>query len=248
MSPESLLVIFAALAAGALAKGMTGLGLPPVSIAILAVFFGAEHAVVVTTIPVAFSNIQIVWMWRRRWREIPYPWPALTAAAIGVAGGTWVLANLDDYLLTLVLAVWIAFYLLTVSLNLKVRPDSGAARTLSPILSFAAGIAQGATGVSGPFVATWAHAWGFAKETYVFATSLLFLSISGTHVVGVAVAGLYDQNRILQGLLAIVPVVIFIPLGMRLTRRIGVRAFNWIIIGLIAAMEARLVWTLVAAG
>ena len=71
MTPESLIVIFVALAIGSFAKGMTGLGLPPTSIAILAVFFGVEHAIVVTTIPVAFSNIQIVWIARDKaylWR------------------------------------------------------------------------------------------------------------------------------------------------------------------------------------
>jgi len=244
LSLEAFAVIFVALSIGAFAKGMTGLGLPPVSIAILAVFFGVEHAVVVTTIPVAFSNIQIVWMWRRRWNEIPYPWPALVAAAIGVAAGTWVLANIDERMLTIVLTVWIAFYLLTVVFKLKIRPDGGAAKMLSPVLAAAAGICQGATGMSGPFIATWAHAWGFVKETYVFATSLLFLSISATHVVGVGVAGLYDIERISQGLLAIIPVMIFIPLGMRMTERISPRLFNWVIVGLIAAMEVKLVWGL----
>ena len=246
MSPESLAVIFVALAIGGLAKGMTGLGLPPVSISILAVFFGVEHAVVVTTIPVAFSNIQIVWMWRSRWRDVPSPVRALVAAAIGVGGGTWILANIDERALTIVLAVWIAFYLATVVFGLRVRPEGRAAKILSPLLALAAGIAQGATGMSGPFIATWAHAWGFVKESYVFATSLLFLSISCTHVIGISIAGLYDQDRIIQGLLAIVPVLIFVPVGMRLTRYISPKAFNWIIIGLIAAMEVKLVWGLVA--
>ena len=246
MSPEELIVIFGALAIGALAKGMTGFGLPPVSIAILAVFFGVEHAIVVTTIPVAFSNIQIVWARRSRWRDIPSPWPALIAAAVGVALGTWVLANTSERLLTFVLAAWIGFYLTTLAFNLRIAPGGKAVKTLSPVLAAAAGIAQGATGMSGPFIATWAHAWGFVKETYVFATSLLFLSISCTHVVGVGIAGLYDQERIVQGLLAVIPVMIFIPLGMRLTERISARAFNWIIVAIISAMEVKLVWGLVA--
>ena len=102
--------------------------------------------------------------------------------------------------------------------------------------------------MSGPFIATWAHAWGFVKETYVFATSLLFMSISVTHVVGVGVAGLYDHERIVQGLLAIIPVMIFIPLGMRLTERVSARVFNLIIVGIIAAMEVQLVLGLVRGG
>ena len=77
---------------------------------------------------------------------------------------------------------------------------------------------------------------GFLKETYVFATSLLFMSISVTHVFGVGVAGLHDQERIVQGLLAILPVMIFIPLGMRLTKRQS-RIFNLLIVAIIALMS-----------
>jgi uncharacterized protein len=248
VTPESLVIIFCALAIGAFAKGMTGLGLPPVSIAILAVFFGVEHAIVVTTIPVAFSNVQIVWMRRARIKEIPQVWAPLIAAACGVALGTWVLVSLEERMLTIVITVWIAFYLLTVIFKLRIEPEGRMAAILSPLIAAGAGICQGATGMSGPFIATWAHAWGFVKETYVFATSLLFMSISVTHVVGVGVAGLYDHERIVQGLLAIIPVVIFIPLGMRLTERISPRVFSLVIVGLIAAMEVKLVWGLVTGG
>ena len=241
MTPEALAIIFLALAVGAFAKGITGIGLPPVSIAILAVFFGVEHAIVVTTIPVAFANFQIVWVWRKRWREVPQIWLPFIFASAGVAVGTWVLATLDEKVLTIILTIWIAFYLLTVSLNFKIEPKGRAARIFSPLVAGAAGICQGATGMSGPLIATWAHAWGFVKETYVFATALLFTSISVTHVIGITIVGLYDQERIIQGLLAIIPVVIFTALGMRLTRRISARAFNLIIVGLIATMEMKLV-------
>ena len=244
MTPETLIIIFVALAIGSFAKGMTGLGLPPTSIAILAVFFGVEHAIVVTTIPVAFSNIQIVWLARKKFRDMPQIWPPLLAGALGVGLGTWVLATLEERSLTILLAVWIAFYLLTVLFNVKIEPESRAARVFSPAIAGGAGICQGAVGMSGPFIATWAHAMGFVKETYVFATSLLFMSISATHVLGVGVAGLYNYERIVQGLLAILPVMIFIPLGMRLTRKISARVFNLIIVGIIALMEVRLVWEL----
>lgn len=248
MSFESFAIIFAALSIGAFAKGMTGLGLPPISIAILAAFFGVEHAVVVTTIPAAISNIQIVWAWRDRWRELKSPWPALITGAVGVCIGTYILANLDEHLLTVILAVWIAFYLLTVVFKLRFSPGGKAIRVMSPVIAGFAGLSQGATGMSGPVVATWAHGWGYVKEAYVFATAALFLSISGVHVFGMTVAGLYDQERVLQGLMAVVPVVLFIPLGMRLASKVSARMFNWVIVGIIAAMEVKLVWGLVNGG
>ena len=245
MTPESLVIIFIALAVGSFAKGITGIGLPPVSISILAVFFGVEHAIVVTTIPVAFANLQIVWVWWERWRQVPQILLPFIFAATGVALGTWVLATFNERLLTLLLTVWIAFYLLTVLLNLKIEPEGRAARIFSPVIAGAAGICQGATGMSGPLIATWAHAWGFVKETYVFATALLFTSISTSLVSGSADAGLYDKERGEQGMLSIIPVVIFTALGMRLTQKISARVFNLIIVGLIAAMELKLVWGLI---
>ncbi len=248
MSVEEFVIVFAALSVGAFSKGLTGIGLPTITIPVLSGFVGVEHAVVVTTIPVAFSNIQIIWTWRARWKEIPNPWPALVAAAVGTSGGVWVLANFDDHTLTIIIICWIAFYLTTVLFNIKLRTDGKAIRFMSPVLGLAAGVFQGATGMSGPFIATWAHGWGFLKETYVFATSLMFLSISVSHVAGVSVAGLYDQERLIQGLLAIIPVLICIPFGMRMTQRVSPKLFNRVIICVIAAMEVKLIWGLVSAG
>jgi len=42
--------------------------------------------------------------------------------------------------------------------------------------------------------------------------------------------------------------MIFIPLGMRLTKRVSARAFSLIIVGILALMEVRLVWGLVTGG
>ena len=248
MTPEAAATICAALAVGAFAKGLTGLGLPPVAIAILSAFFDVEHAIVVTTIPVAFANLQIVWMQRNRMQQVPRIWLPFAAAAVGVAAGTWVLANIDRRILPIVLAAWIAVFLLTVAFDLRIKPEGRGARIVSPFIACAAGISQGATGISGPFIATWGHAWGFVKETYVLATSLLFTSVSVMHLLTVGVAGLYDGERVVQGLLAVIPVMIFTPLGMRLGRRVSARVFNYVILGLIAAMEVKLVWGLVADG
>lgn len=248
MTAESVVVIVIALAFGSFAKGLTGLGLPAVAIAILSVFFPVQHAIVVATVPVAFANVQVVWTWRDRLQEMPPILWSLVAAAVCVAVGTWVLANVNDLWLTVILTVWIAVFLVTAALDLRIPVSGSGVRVFSPLIAGAAGICQGATGISGPFIATWGYALGFVKETYVFATSLLFMSISVTHVATVAIAGLFDQERVIQGLLAIIPVAIFVPLGMRMAKRVSPRVFRFLVIGLIGLMEVRLVWKLVAEG
>ena len=245
MSIEPVAIIFLAIALGAFAKGLTGIGLPLVGIPVVAGFLGVQHAVVVMTIPVFVSNVWIVWAYRERMREIPGLPIALGAAAAGVLVGTTILASLDDRVLTYILIVWIAAYLVNLLLNPDFRLEGEAARRASPLIAALAGIFQGATGMSGPLIATWIHAYRLRKEAYVFGVSVMFLAISLAHVAAVSGAGLMDRTRLLQGLIAVIPTVIFVPIGMRLTRTISQLLFNRLIVGLVIVMECRLIWQVV---
>ncbi len=248
MDIEPLVVIFLAIALGSFAKGLTGIGLPLIGIPIVAGFLGVQHAVVVMTIPVFLSNVWIVWAYRRRFTEIPNLKPALAAAAAGAAIGTYVLASLDDGILRYMLIVWIAAYLANLLLNPDFRLTGAAARWASPVMAMVAGISQGAMGMSGPVVATWIHSYRLTKETYVFGVSVMFLAISVSHIAGVLTAGLMDQTRLLQGLIAVVPTVLFVPIGMRMTRLISQTLFNRVIVGIVVVMELKLIWQAAISG
>ena len=245
MSIDTLAIIFTAISIGAFSKGLIGLGLPMISIPILAGFIGVEHAVVVMTIPVAVSNVVIVWSYRRLAEMVPGLWLALACAAAGAVLGAYGLVALDERVLLWIMTVWLAFYLVHRSVKPDFRLAGRAAHISSPILATAAGIAQGATGMSAPVIATWIHSYRLQAETYVFGVSALFLAISGAHLIAVSGFGLFDQERVLQGLLALIPVVVFVRLGMRMTRLISAKLFDRLILGLIVVMEGKLVWQLI---
>ena len=186
MSIETLAIVFVAISIGAFSKGLVGLGLPMISIPILAGFIGVEHAVVVMTIPVAASNLVIVWSYRRLAEMVPGLGLALACAAAGAALGAYGLVAFDERVLLWVMTVWLAVYLIYRSVKPEFRLAGRAARIASPILATAAGIAQGATGMSAPLIATWIHSYRLQAEAYVFGVSALFLSISGAHLIAVA--------------------------------------------------------------
>ena len=242
MSLETLAVIFVAIAAGAFAKGLTGIGLPIITIPILSGFLGAEHAIVVMTVPVFASNLWIVWSYRKLAHNVPKLASALVFAAIGTLIGTYILASLDDRALIWLLIVWIGLYLLNLAFNPNFRLEGKAAERASPFLATLSGISQGATGIAGPVVATWIHSYRLQMETYVFAVSIMFLVISAVHVAAVSAGGLMDLERMVQGLIAVVPTMLFVQLGMRTTRFLSPKLFNRLIIACIVAMEARLIW------
>jgi uncharacterized membrane protein YfcA len=242
MNLESFVVVFVAIGLGAFSKGATGIGLPLIAIPIMAGFLGVEHAIVVMTIPVAASNIWLVWSYRKLATAIPGLPFMLVMAFIGTFLGTYVLATLDERALTYMLAAWIALYLGNMAINPNFRLRGRAALIGSPILAICAGISQGATGMSGPVIATWIHSYRLGNKTYVFGVAIMFLAISGAHVLAVSGGGLLDEARLTEGLLALIPTVLFLPLGMRMTNLISAKLFNRIIILLIVIMELKLVW------
>ena len=244
MSSEPLIIVFLAIALGSFAKGLTGIGLPLIAIPVLAAFLGVGHAVVVLTIPVFISNVWIVWSYRKLAVSIPDLKLSLGAAMVGTLLGTYVLASLDDRTLTILVVVWIAAYLTNLWLNPEFRLEGNTARLAAPAIALGAGVSQGATGMAGPVIATWIHSYRLQNEAYVFGVSVMFLAISLTHVIGVAGAGLMDRTRLIQGLIAVIPTVLFVPLGMRMTRLISQKLFNRLIICLVIAMEAKLIWQL----
>ncbi|MEC9022206.1 MAG: sulfite exporter TauE/SafE family protein [Pseudomonadota bacterium] len=239
---DSLTIVLVAIALGAYLKGAIGLGLPLIAVPTMANFLGVEHAIVVLTIPVVASNIWICLRYRKIRYEVPFLKISLFFAGLGVLCGTTLLAFLSDSALITLLIVWLGLYLFTITIKPDFKLTDGVARFLAPIFAMAGGTCQGATGIAGPIIATWIHAYRLEKKTYVFAVSILFLIISGTHVLAVGSFGLYTQERLIQGVLALIPTILFTQIGMWTTPYISPKWFNRAVIGVIFAMWIKLIF------
>ena len=64
MSPESLVIIFLALAAGSFVKGISGLGLPLTAIPVMAGYMDVDRAVAIMVLPGVFLNFWLLWTYR----------------------------------------------------------------------------------------------------------------------------------------------------------------------------------------
>jgi len=245
MSLESLIIVFVAIAVGSFFKGATGIGLPIIAIPTLATFLGVEHAVVVITIPTFASNILIVWRYRRMASGIPNLPLTLVLGTAGAISGAFVLASLTDTALLWLLVVWVGAYLINMTLNPDFRLEGRAATIMSPILAAFAGLSQGATGMSGPVIATWIHSYRLEAQAYVFGVSIMFLVISGAQTLAVSGIGLMDQERLLQGLIAVIPTLAFVQLGIWTTPYISRKWFNRIVLAMIVVMELKLIWQVI---
>jgi uncharacterized membrane protein YfcA len=241
-----ILIVVLAMAVGAFLKGVTGSGLPVVAIPVMATFVGVEEAVVIMTIPGVVTNTWLVWR-HRSFRSSTRDLPALLAGGVvGVSVGAWLLTNLDNRVLGLVLAGVIGLYVLTLFVNPHFRLPPQVTRLTSLPVGLAAGTLQGATGISGPLLATYLHAYRLAPQAYVLSVTTAFQVFALAQVGALAALHLYTLRRLVLSLLALIPTMAALPLGARVAGRVSPRVFDAAVLLVLLGSAAKLVFDAVA--
>ncbi len=248
MGAFELTVIVAAIAVGAFIKGATGGGLPQIAIPVMAVFLGVEHAVVVMTIPGVIANGWLVWTHRHEAGETHDLPGMLVAGTVGAVVGTLLLSSLDGRWLSAALALVITAYIALALARPGFTIPARVTRLGSPPVGLVAGGLQGATGISGPLLTTWLHGFGLKPRAFVFAISTLFFVFAVVQAVTLAGVGLYTTERVVQSLLALVPIVFALPLGSAAARRLSPQTFQRVVLVLLAGSVVSLVHDTVTGG
>jgi len=243
-SPGLLAIALLTIGIGALAKGVTGVGLPILAVPVLASFTSVEEAVVLMVLPGIAANVWLI-VTHAKWAVLRHHGGFLLLGLAGGVFGTWLLSILDDRWLKLILAVWLGVYLLQYFSVRSLDRYFGNRSALGPLLGLAAGTIQGASGISAPIVAPYFHANGLVKEAYAFATAFTFLLFSGAQIVSMIKMNMLTGNRIAIGLMVVAPTLLFTHLGIRLGRNISERTFDRILLTLFVAMELKLVFDIV---
>ncbi len=242
-----MIIIFLALAAGSLVKGISGLGLPLVAIPVMAGFLGAERAVVLMVVPGLLINFGLLWTYRAHATHLPDLPVFAAVAVVGVVLGAWILSAVPERWIIIFMALWLGAYLLkTLVFKADIRLPESAHRHMAALVVLLAGLIQGSTGASGPVLATYVHALRLPQPAFVFTVSVFFQIFMVTQAVTFTWLGMFTVERLYDGLVACIPVAIFLPLAVYISRFINARWFNVIVIALLVVIEIRLLFKALA--
>lgn len=244
MSPDSLLIIFIALSIGSLVKGISGLGLPLIAIPVMAGFMEVERAVAIMVIPGILINMYLLWAYRADAFRIPNLTGIIAVGVTGVVAGALILSAVPDRYLIMFMGAWLGVYLVALLIKGKVRPPEKLIRHAPLVVVGTAGIVQGAIGTSGPVLAPFVHSLKLEQPQFVFVLSILFQVFAVTQLVSFIWLGIIDLERAGESLLAGIPIAIFLPLAVWLSRFFNDRAFNVVIVVMLVVIEGRLIWRL----
>lgn len=226
MTGGEVLVVLAASLVGAFVKSVTGMGYPLFAIPIISLVLGIEDAVVIVAGPNMLANLTLCWAARDGRAAARDVRRLVLSGLAGAVIGTFVLVRAPEEPLQLLLAATIVGYVVIFLRAPALRIDPGTSRRWSPVVGGAAGVMQGAVGVSGPVVATWIHGYRLPAQAYVFSVTAVFGASGSVQFWLLLAAGEVTAARASVAALAAVPVLGMIPVGARLRRRLGGRDFD----------------------
>jgi len=219
-----------------------GMGLPLVSVPVLAGFLDVEQAVKIMIIPSVVLNFYPAFTHRAGAGEVPELKRILLGALPGAIVGAAILQYASPLFLETSLAIWIFSYLALRFAHPNFRLTTTFRQRWSPLVGASAGALQASTGISAPVVAPYVDSLKLKPEAYVFAVCVCFGTFALAHLSVVSVAGVLDRDTVIQGLLAIIPALIFIPIGVRARRLISQRGFDIFIRITLAVMGCSLLY------
>ncbi|HAT35996.1 MAG TPA: hypothetical protein DCS82_09785 [Rhodospirillaceae bacterium] len=146
---DTIIIVSVTFVLAGFTKGVVGLGLPTVSLALLTVFFGLKDAMVLMLIPSFVTNV---------WQALAGPhfrelmrrfWPLMVAGFLGTWATAGLIAKADTAVLTAVLGISIAVYAGFGLSPIKIPNPEKHEGWLSPVTG---GVTGALTGLTGSFV------------------------------------------------------------------------------------------------
>jgi uncharacterized membrane protein YfcA len=217
-------------------KGVIGMGMPTVSLAVMSIAIGLPAAIQIMVVPTVVTNL-----WQalvgdglgrlaRRFRVL------LITTVIGVWLGYFLLFRTSAQLMTAVLGAAIVVYSLSALFGFPLMPKVRREHVASPVVGLSTGVLAGATGnISMPAIAYF-HRLDLPRNDLVQMLGILFTLGAATLGLTLAGHGSYESELLLVSALAVIPGVVGMHIGRRIRGILSERAFRrTLFIGLLVA-------------
>ena len=245
----SLLLIALSLFCGGWVKGVFGMGLPTVALGLLSLSMPPVEAATLIVIPTLATNA---------WQFMSGPEPLavtsrftilLIGVAIGTALGVGFLTGSHTALVSLALGGVLILYAAVGLLATRLHVPAHAQRWVSPVIGFATGVVNGATGVSVMPLVPYLTSIGLQREALIQSMGLVFMVAMLALAVCLAWTGHFRITSAGASTLALLPVFAGMFAGQLVRVRLHADAYRkWFFIGLIGLGASSVIRALLVVG
>ncbi|CAN5194706.1 sulfite exporter TauE/SafE family protein [soil metagenome] len=233
--PDSLIVIIAAVfTLAGFVKGVIGLGLPTVSMGLLAVAMTPVQALAIVILPALVTNIWQTFVGPYLRDIVRRLWPLMLGTVIGIWSCGGLMTGPFSRYAAIVLGLLLVIYALVslVRYGFSVAPENE--RWVGGVVGLITGAVAAATGVqvipSMPFM----QSIGMEKEELVQALGVFFTVSTAAQAFNLTSAGLLNATTALPGIVAMVAAFAGMFIGQTVRARLPPEAFRrWFLVAML---------------
>ena len=225
-----------------LVKGVVGLGLPTLAMALLALAMPPAQAAALLILPSLVTNV-----WQMR------PWPTLApmtrrlrpmqaGVVVGTLGGAWLLgAPAGAWAMQALGAALVVYGLWGLSGARVSQVPAGAERVLGPLVGAVTGLVTAATGVFVIPAVPYLQALGLSRDELVQTMGLSFTVSTVALAAGLMLNGQYSAAALSGSALMLLPALAGMQAGQWLRQRLSPQRFRLCFMGALALLGAWMV-------
>ncbi len=239
-APVILAVLATFLLAGTV-KGVIGLGLPTVSLALLTVATDLTSAMALLLVPSLVTNVWQALVGGHFKAALKRIWPFLAMATLTIWLGALALTRVDLALLSALLGALLVIYAALSLAGLRLAVPAAREAWLGPLAGAANGIL---TGMTGSFVVPgvlYLQALGLGRDALIQAMGLLFALSTLALAAALGGSGLLSPDLGLWSAVAVAPALLGMALGRRVRRALPEARFRRVFFAALLLLGAYIV-------
>ena len=202
---EQLVIITLAMLLGGLVKGVTGIGLPVVCVAILSNFFPVTFVLGLIVVPILLTNLWQAVQAGKPMEPIKRFWPMIACLLVTIYLTARLVVHMEPALLYGLIGVAVVIF----SVSSWFRPSRGlkpsTERWAGPLAGTLGGVLGGISTLWGPPMMMYFVLLGLSKEAFVRATGVVWFIGSIPLVIGYLENGILNATLVKLSVLACLP-------------------------------------------
>lgn len=239
--PVTLALIAAVMVAAGFVKGVTGLGLPLVSIGFMSFFLSIRESLGIMILPLMLTNIWQVIDVRGGLSPLKRFWPLLITMLVFLGVGAQLVVMLDSTWLYLAVGVMVSVFTALGLLHPTLRLPPKGEKPVGVGIGALAGICGGMGGIWGPPISMYLIALDLKKNEFIGTVGLVWFLGSIPLCAFYVMNGVLGSNNVYYSLAACVPSFAGLWVGQHIRRRIPQDTFRKVLMATLFVIGLNLI-------
>jgi len=241
--PVVILIIILVFVLAGTVKGIIGLGLPSVSLALLSVAIELPSAMALLLVPSLVTNVWQMLDGNDTWNVFKRIWRFLAMATLSVWIGALALGRLELHLLSVLLGSLLIAYAALGLTGLRLTLSKTKERYAGPLLGMLNGVL---TGMTGSFVVPgvmYLQSINLSRNSLVQAMGMLFTASTIALALALKGNGFLNPELGLLSALGVVPALVGMYIGRHLRQRLSENGFRRAFFIALLVLGGYIIWS-----